>query len=191
MMTPSPRGSPCPRGFRLCSHLLQLAPDFVSVDPSPKYGPVPRLCASNTMGHAVGRSAFLSIAISIISLLLVSPLGSAPTRIFQVATDSAVGNNSLGMPGSQDVIRDPFGKYLAVYVDSQGNLSTAFANSNPVSPGAWGIPVKSPSPLVAYRRPATVLTTPLTMRVLAERSEERRVGKEGEDRSAREVDKDR
>ena len=83
------------------------------------------------MGHAVGRSAFLSIAISIISLLLVSPLGSAPTRIFEVATDSAVGNNSLGMPGSQDVIRDPFGKYLAVYVDSQGNLSTAFANSDP------------------------------------------------------------
>src|SRR5207253_5836079 len=70
MTTPSPRGSPCPRGFSLCSHLLQLAPDFVSVDPSPKYGPVPRLCASNTMGHAVGRSAFLSIAISIISLLL-------------------------------------------------------------------------------------------------------------------------
>src|SRR5207249_4845420 len=168
MTTPSPRGSPCPRGFSLCSHLLQLAPDFVSVDPSPKYGPVPRLCASNTMGHAVGRSAFLSIAISIISLLLVSPLGSAPTRIFEVATDSAVGNNSLGMPGSQDVIRDPFGKYLAVYVDSQGNLSTAFANSDPASPGAWGIPVKSPSPLVAYRRPATVLTTPLTMRVLAE-----------------------
>ena len=120
------------------------------------------------MGHAVGRSAFLSMAISIISLLLVSPLGSAPTRIFEVATDSAVGNNSLGMPGSQDVIRDPFGKYLAVYVDSQGNLSTAFANSDPASPGAWGIPVKSPSPLVAYRRPATVLTTPLTMRVLAE-----------------------
>src|SRR5207247_9081347 len=105
MMTPSPRGSPCPRGFRLCSHLLQLAPDFVSVDPSPKYGPVPRLCASNTIGHAVGRSAFLSIAISIISLLLVSPLGSAPTRIFEVATASAVGNKRLGMLDRQAVIR--------------------------------------------------------------------------------------
>src|SRR5438046_7709229 len=125
MMTPSPRGSLCPRGVRLCSHLLLLAPDFVSVGRSPKYGPVPPLCASNTMGHAVGRSAFLSMAISIISLLLVSPLGSAPTRIFEVATDSAVGNNSLGMPGSQDVIRDPFGKYLAVYMDYQGNLCDA------------------------------------------------------------------
>jgi len=120
------------------------------------------------MGHGAGRSTLLSLTISIVSLLLISPLGSAPTRVFEVATDSAVGNNSLGMPGSQDVIRDPFGKYLAVYVDARGNLSTAFANNDPASPGAWGIPFKSPPPAVAYRRPATVLTTPLTMRVLAE-----------------------
>src|SRR5207253_3206873 len=65
------------------------------------------------MARSIGRSAFLSLAITIVSLLLVSPLGSAPTRVFEVATDSAVGNNSLGMPGSQDVIRDPFGKYVA------------------------------------------------------------------------------
>ena len=102
------------------------------------------------MGHGARRSAFLSLTISIVSLLLISPLGSAPTRVFEVATDSAVGNNSLGMPGSQDVIRDPFGKYLAVYVDARGNLSTAFANNDPASPGAWGIPFKSPPPAVAY-----------------------------------------
>ena len=120
------------------------------------------------MAQSIGRSTFLSLAITIVSILLISPLGSAPTRVFEVATDSAVGNNSLGMPGSQNVIRDPFGKYLAVYVDAQGNLSIAFANNDPASPGAWGIPVKSPPPAVSYRRPATVLTSPLTMRILVE-----------------------
>src|SRR5437867_11397830 len=69
-----------------------------------------------TMGHGLGRSAFLSLAVTIVSLPLISPPGAAATRIFLVATDSAVGKNSLGIPGSQDVIRDPFGKYLAVYV---------------------------------------------------------------------------
>src|SRR2546422_9440611 len=98
------------------------------------------------MAQSLGRSAFLSLAITIVSLLLISPLGSAPTRVFEVATDSAVGNNSLGIPGSQDVIRDPFGKYLAVYVDWKGNLSIAFANNDPGSPGAWGVPVKSAPP---------------------------------------------
>ena len=120
------------------------------------------------MARSIGRSAFLSLAITIVSLLLVSPLGSAPTRVFEVATDSAVGNNSLGMPGSQDVIRDPFGKYVAAYVDAHGNLSIAFANNDPASPGAWGPSVKSPPPTVPYRRPATVFTSPLTMRILAE-----------------------
>src|SRR2546421_3223125 len=105
------------------------------------------------MARSIGRSAFLSLPISIVSLLLISPLGSAPTRVFEVASDSAVGNNSLGMRGSQDVIRDPFGKYLSVYVDAGGNLSTAFANNAPASPGAWGIPFKSPPPPVAYRTP--------------------------------------
>jgi hypothetical protein len=120
------------------------------------------------MGQHPGRSAFLSLAITAISLLLIAPLGSAPTRVFEVATDSAVGNNSLGMPGSQDLIKDPFGKYLVVYVDAGGNLSIAYANTDPATPGAWGTPIKSPPPLVSYRRPAAVFTTPITMRILAE-----------------------
>ena len=120
------------------------------------------------MARSGRRSASLSALIAIIAILLIASLGLAPTRTFVVATDSAVGNESLGMPGSQALIRDVFGKYMAVYVDASGRLSIAYANADPATPGAWETPVKSEAPPVPYARPAALLTSPWTLRILSE-----------------------
>jgi len=104
----------------------------------------------------------------LVVLLVASSLTHASATIVTVASDAAVGKNSLAMPGSQDILKDALGKYLAVYVDAGGSVSVVYANGDPTQPGAWSSPSKSPTPVAAYRRPAAVFTSPLTMRIIAE-----------------------
>ncbi len=120
------------------------------------------------MRHGVKRFVQLTVPAFLVVLLVASSLTHASATIVTVATDSAVGKNSLAMPGSQDILKDAFGKYLAVYVDAGGSVSVVYANSDPTQAGAWSPPSKSPTPVAAYRRPAAVFTSPLTMRIIAE-----------------------
>src|SRR5207245_11236591 len=83
-----------------------------------------------------------------------------------MASDSAVGKNSLAMPGSQDILKDQLGKYVAVYADAGGNLSVVYANGDPTQPGAWSSPAKSPTPVAAYRRPPPSFTSPCSTRLI-------------------------
>jgi len=101
-------------------------------------------------------------------VFLASSITYVSATIVTVAGDSAVGKNSLAMPGSQDILKDTLGKYVAFYVDVGGNLSVVYANGDPTQAGAWSAPAKSPMPLVAYRRPAAVFTSPISMRIIAE-----------------------
>jgi len=120
------------------------------------------------MGRGLRRFFQLTLAAVLVVLLVASSLTHASATIVTVATDSAVGKNSIAMPGSQDILKDALGKYLAVYVDTGGSVSVVYANTDPTQPGAWSPPAKSPTPFVAYRRPAAVFTSPLTMRIIAE-----------------------
>lgn len=121
------------------------------------------------MDRTRGRVLGLSVANALVALLLVTSSSFAFATIVSVATDSAVGKFGLAMPGGQNLIKDLWGNYIAVYAGSDGSLSIVVANDeNPTAPGVWGAPTKSPMPAVAYRRPAAVLTSPLSMRILAE-----------------------
>ena len=120
------------------------------------------------MRRGLKRFVQLTVPAFLVVLLVASSLTHASATIVTIATDSAVGKNSLAMPGSQDVLKDAFGKYLAVYVDAGGSVSVVYANGDPTQPGAWSSPSKSPTSVAAYRRPAAVFTSPLTMRIIAE-----------------------
>jgi hypothetical protein len=120
------------------------------------------------VGKGLRRCFGLIVPAAVIIVLLASSWTHASATIVTVAGDSAVGKNSLAMPGSQDILKDALGKYVAVYVDASGDLSIAYANGDPTQPGAWSAPAKSPTPVVAYRRPAAVFTSPISMRIIAE-----------------------
>src|SRR5256886_13761401 len=120
------------------------------------------------MGRGLRRFFELIVPAALVVILLASSWTHASATIVAMAGDSAVGKNSLAMPGSQDILKDALGKYVAVYVDVGGNLSVVYANGDPTQAGAWSASAKSPMPVVAYRRPAAVFTSPLTMRVIAE-----------------------
>src|SRR6266566_1368460 len=120
------------------------------------------------MGRGLKRFFELMVPAALVVFLLASSWTPASATIVTMAGDSAVGKNSLAMPGSQDILKDALGKYVAVYVDVGGNLSVAYANGDPTQAGAWSAPAKSPMPIVAYRRPAAVFTSPVSMRVIAE-----------------------
>ena len=120
------------------------------------------------MGRGLRRFFELIVPAALVVLLLASSWTHASATIVAMAGDSAVGKNSLAMTGSQDILKDALGKYVAVYVDVGGNLSVVYANGDPTQAGAWSAPAKSPMPVVPYRRPAAVFTSPLSMRVIAE-----------------------
>ena len=120
------------------------------------------------MGRGLRRFLELIVPAALIVLLLASSWTHASATIVAMAGDSAVGKNSLALSGSQDILKDALGKYVAVYVDVGGNLSVVYANGDPTQAGAWSAPAKSPMPIVAYRRPAAVFTSPVGMRVIAE-----------------------
>src|SRR6059036_713354 len=134
-----------------CSHVLNLTPAWRLVDRPPKYRPEAffgRGCESAPRPQAV-RSADCA------------GLSGRPSGC--LIADACLGHhrhdrhglggrkNSLAMPGSQDVLKDAFGKYLVVYVDAGGSVSVVYANSDPTQAGAWSPPSKSPIPVAAYR----------------------------------------
>src|SRR5881409_3596897 len=120
------------------------------------------------MGRGLKRFFELMVPAALVVFLLASSWTPASATIVAMAGNSAVGKNSLAMPGSQDILKDALGKYVAVYVDAGGSVSVVYANSDPTQPGAWSPAFKSPTPVAAYRRPAAVFTSPLTMRIIAE-----------------------
>src|SRR5437879_13676736 len=119
------------------------------------------------MGRGLKRFFELIVPAALAVLLLASSWTHASATIVAMAGDSAVGKNSLAMPGSQDILKDALGKYVAVYVDVGGNLSVVYANGDPTQAGAWSAPAKSTMPIVAYRRPAAVFTSPVGMSGIA------------------------
>src|SRR5437870_8998972 len=120
------------------------------------------------MARPLRRFFQLAVPAVLVVLLLASSLTHASATIVAMASDSPVAKNSLAMAGSQDILKDALAKYMAVYADAGGNLSVVWANGDPTQSGAWSSPSKSPTPVAAYRRPAAVFTSPLTMRIIAE-----------------------
>ncbi len=84
-----------------------------------------------------------------------------------IASDSAAGSASIGLSSGVRLIQDSAGRMIAVYVDSSGRIGLAYANSNP-TPGGWSTPVKSLAPTSAYARPAAVLVSLTSLRVIVE-----------------------
>src|SRR5881396_59054 len=82
------------------------------------------------MARGLRRFFQLAVPAVLVVLLLASSLTHASATIVAMASDSAVGKNSLAMPGSQDILKDPLGKYVAVYADAGGNLSVVWANGD-------------------------------------------------------------
>src|SRR6059036_3890207 len=103
------------------------------------------------MGRGLKRFFELMVPAALVVFLLASSWTPASATIVTMAGDSAVGKNSLAMPGSQDILKDALGKYVAVYVDAGGSVSVVYANSDPTQAGAWSPPSKSPIPVAAYR----------------------------------------
>jgi hypothetical protein len=153
----------------VCSNVLHLTRVPVLVDGPPKYRreslPIEGV---EQMARRMKRFLGLAVAIAFVSVLFVSSLSHASATVVTIAQDSAVGKNSLAMPGSQDILKDSLGKYLAVYVNSTGRLSVVFANRDPIQTGAWGTPASSAATPVAFSRPAAVITSPFSMRIIAE-----------------------
>jgi len=89
------------------------------------------------MRRGVRRFFQLTGPVFLVVLLVASSLTHASATVVTVASDAAVGKNSLAMPGSQDILKDALGKYLAVYVDAGGSVSVVYANGDPTQPGAW------------------------------------------------------
>src|SRR5213593_2046627 len=75
------------------------------------------------MGRSLRRFFELIVPAALVVLLLASSWTHASATIVAMAGDSAVGKNRLAMTGSQDILKDALGKYVAVYVDVGGNLS--------------------------------------------------------------------
>ena len=99
---------------------------------------------------------------------VILPVLAVSASVSVVATDSDAGDISLGSQGGQKLISDSLGKHLAVYVDSNGRLAVSVANGDPRLAGSWSPAFKSPAPSSDYRRPAAVLVSQTTLRVIAE-----------------------
>ncbi len=99
---------------------------------------------------------------------VVLPVLAATLSVSTVATDSDEGATSIAVPGGQKLIVDSYGKHLAVYVDSSGRLAVSVANGDPRQAGAWSASVKSAAPSSSYMRPAAVLVSQTSLRIIAE-----------------------
>src|SRR5207244_2689455 len=75
------------------------------------------------MGRGLRRFLELIVPAALVVFLLASSWTPASATIVAMAGDSAVGKNSLALPGSQDILKDALGKYVPVYVDVPMTLS--------------------------------------------------------------------
>ena len=96
----------------------------------------------------------------------VTVTGTPPTSVI-VASDAATGPSSLATAGGEKLIQDSAGKMIAVYTDSTGRIGLAYDNSDPML-GGWSAPVKSSTPASAYARPAAVLVSLTSLRLIVE-----------------------
>jgi PKD repeat protein len=96
----------------------------------------------------------------------VTVTGTPPASVI-VASDAAPGPSSLATAGGQKLIQDSAGKMIAVYTDSLGRIGLSYANSDPMI-GGWSAPVKSSTPASAYARPAAVLASLTSLRLVVE-----------------------
>src|SRR2546427_682708 len=81
-----------------------------------------------------------------------------------VASDSALGPTSMGTGGGAKLIQDSAGRTIAVYVDSSGRIGLAYANGDPTF--GFSVPAKSATPVSAYARPAAVLVSLTSLRII-------------------------
>jgi len=96
----------------------------------------------------------------------VTVTGTPPPSVI-VASDAAPGLSSLATAGGEKLIQDSAGKMIAVYTDSTGRVGLIYTNTDPML-GGWSIPVKSPTPVFAYARPAAVLVSLTSLRIIVE-----------------------
>ena len=96
----------------------------------------------------------------------VTVTGTPHTSII-VASDAAPGPSSLATAGGAKLIQDSAGKMIAVYTDSSGRIGLAYDDSDPML-GGWSVPVKSSTPASAYARPAAVLVSLTSLRLIVE-----------------------
>ncbi len=125
----------------------------------------------------------LSLSMSFLSALLVPVSSTTSSNVVASDAEQVVGVSSSGSPslstlGGQNLIEDSFGKFLAIYVDWAGRLSITYANSNPLSSGAWAVSVKSPG-TTAYAYPAAVLANSTSLRIVAQNVTGSGLGKPG------------
>ncbi len=111
--------------------------------------------------------SFTILGTILLQILTISPAIGA-TSILTIATDATNGISSLGTGGGQKLIQDGSGKMIAVYVDTSGRIAIAWSNSDPSTAGSWSAPVKSSPASVAYTRPAAVLVSATSMRIVVE-----------------------
>ncbi len=70
----------------------------------------------------------------------------------------------MGTGGGAKLIQDSSGRTIAVYVDSSGRIGLAYANGDPTF--GFSVPVKSATPVSAYARPAAVLVSLTSLRII-------------------------
>src|SRR2546429_4649043 len=109
--------------FMSCSHVLNLTPAWRLVDRPPKYRPEASSVEGVKVRRGLKRFVQLTVPAFLVVLLVASSLTHASATIVTIATDSAVGKNSLSTPGSQDDLKHAFGKYLAVSVQAGAKVS--------------------------------------------------------------------
>ena len=90
-----------------------------------------------------------------------------PPRSVIVASDAAPGPISLATAGGEKLIQDSAGKMIAVYTDSSGRIGLAYDDSDPML-GGWSAPVKSSIPITPYARPAAILVSLTSLRIIVE-----------------------
>lgn len=89
-----------------------------------------------------------------------------PVAASAVATDAAVGVQSLATMGARKFLGDSRGHLIVVYVNKVGAISVAVNNGDPMR-DPWSLPFVSEP---GFARPAAVLLTDDSMHVLAERN---------------------
>lgn len=109
----------------------------------------------------------LVFVILLVGLVQFPGIVHAPVPVVTVASNASVGTSSMGTLGGQKLFEDSTGRLIAVYVDSSGRIAVSFANGDPIVDG-WSTPVKSLSPTAEYARPAAVLASLSSLRIIAE-----------------------
>jgi PKD repeat protein len=116
---------------------------------------------------AVSRLSGLAFVVLLVGLIPFPGIVNAPPTVVTIAGDASVGTASIATLGGQKLLEDSTGRLIAVYVDSSGRIGITYNNGDPIS-SIWSIPVKSSAPTVGYARPAAVLLSLASLRIIVE-----------------------